>query len=193
MVESHERRIRATNARRARGSFRPIGAVEAARQWLISVLDVEDLAGVWSATDPNLRLVMAQAWTWANRRHPWLVGQDAEQVGKDLASEEGTGHPLWRAFEETQISEFRESWPPGFSADKWGVASRPRPTVVDHELVLFIDPREAPDEGQAWTEATLVHAIGVLLRRTNQGWLVAGFDTDADAGPPMATWPPSAS
>jgi hypothetical protein len=175
--------------------FGPSGPVEAARRWLTSVLEVEDLSGVWPETDSNLRLVMTQAWAWANRGHPWLAGQDAEQIGKDLASEEGPRHRLWRFFEETQISEFKHGWPPGFAVDTWGVASRPRPTVLDHELVLFVDPAEVndPNEVHVWDEATLVHAIGVLLRRTQEGWLVAGFDTDAAAGPPMATWPPSAS
>jgi hypothetical protein len=60
--------------------------------------------------------------------------------------------------------------------------------VLGHELVLFID---TGGEVKVYDEPTLVHAVGVLLHHTEDGWLVAGFDTAADASPPSPEWPPT--
>jgi hypothetical protein len=59
---------------------------------------------------------------------------------KGAGSRTPCDHPLWSFFEETQPAEFQEAWG-GQGIEDWGVASRPRFTVPDHELVLFMDTK----------------------------------------------------
>jgi hypothetical protein len=167
--------------------YGPSGPVEAARRWLVRVLEDHDLAGAWPSTDAKLRLMMTQAWTWANRSGLRLAPEDARRLGEELAGERGPDHLLWSSFADTQIREFQETWG-DFDPDTWSVASRPRPTIFDHELVLFTDTAGAV---MTFEEPTLIFAIGVVLRRTDSGWLVADFNPDPDAAPRSPQWPPA--
>jgi hypothetical protein len=165
--------------------YGPGGPVVVAQEWLRLVVCEQDLLSAWELTDPNFRLVMTQAWTWANKDHPFLDGLDAETVAKELA-EQGGAHPLWGYFEQTQLAEIDEGW--DYEPETWGAASRPRPTAPDHELVIFMD---TGGEAVVIPEPTLVEAIGVVLRSTPTGWLVVGTGTAPDEGPRVPRWPPS--
>ena len=161
----------------------PEGSVAAAREWLERI-SVDDLHGVWTRTDPNLRLVFAQAFLWANRTHPSVVGLDLDETAEALASLR-FDHDLWPSFGATQLGEFHSVFDDFFSGG-YGVASRPRPVGVDLEIVKFV--KSDSDEMTWVTEPTLVEAHIFLLRWTRDGWMVAGQGVDS---PPEPGWPPT--
>jgi hypothetical protein len=163
------------------------GPVAAAQEWIRLILEEKDLLRAWKLTDPDLRLAMTQAWTWANRSHPLLADYDLEVLAQDLATETDS-HPLWEDFENVQLSEFETAWE-NVDLDNWGVASRPRPTVPDYELILFV---ETGGEIVVFTEETEVFAIGVLVHLTPEGFRVADAgDPRPDRGPRKPSWPPA--
>ncbi len=59
--------------------YGPDGPVAAAVAWLEIVIS-SDLMDVWPRTDPQLRLVLAQAWLWANRDHPDVAPYDRDEA-----------------------------------------------------------------------------------------------------------------
>jgi hypothetical protein len=56
-------------------------------------------------------------------------------------------------FEESQLDEFEEKWA-DFDLENWGAASRPRPTVPDHEIVLLVRTEGKPVSLQARRQFT---------------------------------------
>jgi hypothetical protein len=159
------------------------GPVAAGTEWFSAILEQQSLRAAWPKTDPVLRLVMVQAWIWANRWHPLLRGLDRNELAAKLASEEPT-HPLWSHFEAVQLREFHETWE-GFNLRDWGASSRPRPIAPDYEIVLWI---ETGGEVLRFEEATLVeNAIILLMHSTPRGWIVAAAGSET---PPVPGWPP---
>lgn len=163
--------------------YGPDGPVAAALQWLDAIFH-DDLRAAWAKTEPNLRLVLAQAFLWANRTHPHTSGYDLDEGAAALAGL-SFDHDLWPSFEATQLREFHEAFDAFFS-EPYGAASRPRPVGLDFEIVKFV--RTESDEPEFVVGPTLVEAQVFLLRATSDGWLVAGQGVDA---PPEPGWPPT--
>lgn len=161
--------------------FGPDGPVAASTKW-ITLVQSGDLQSAWSLTDPHLRLIRAQAWLWANRDHPMIAPYDRDDAATRLSGL-AFDHPLWEAFEETQIGEFHEAWP-DFDLESWGVASRPRPVPPDLEVVVYM---RTGGEVQVIAEPSVLPARSFLLRSTPDGWLMFGFNS-TDPGEPG--WPP---
>jgi len=163
--------------------YGPDGPVVAALAWLHFVLG-DDLKAAWAKTDPNFRLVLAQAFLWANRAHPVVIGHDLEKTAQALASL-AFNHDLWLSFEETQLADFHKAFD-DFFAGNFGAGSRPRPVGLDLEIVKFV--RTESDAPMLFTEPTMVRAHVLLLHATSNEWLVAGRGVDT---PPVPGWPPT--
>jgi hypothetical protein len=163
--------------------YSPGGPVTAANDWISLVLS-GDLRSAWFRTDERLRLVLVQAWLWANREHPSVAPFDLEEAAASLSGLTFS-HDLWSDFEQTQLDEFRQAWP-DFNHEDWGAASRPRPVPPDCEIVLYV---RTSGEALLFTEETLIdEPIVLLMRTTTDGWLVRGFSDE----PPQPGWPPTA-
>jgi hypothetical protein len=163
--------------------FGPDGPVAAAGTWLALVL-AGNLREAWPKTDPNLRVVLAQAWLWANREHPEVTPYERDDAAASLAGLT-FDHDLWLPFEETQLGEIR-GWAGDFNLKDWGAASHPRLVPPDRELVMFI---RTGGEVLTFEEPTFVEgALTMLMRHAPSGWLVAGFSDEA----PEPGWPPKA-
>ena len=148
----------------------PGGPVAAASHWMTLAAITGDVRAAWPLTDPTFRLVLGQAWIWANREHPIVVGHDFDVAAASIASLD-FDHALWDQFAATQAREF--TWKhQGFSLETWGVLSRPRLVPPDCELVLYA---ETGGEVITLTERTDVIAVQLLMRTTDEGWLTAGF------------------
>jgi hypothetical protein len=153
--------------------------VAAAQRWLQCAND-GDFSALWRLTDPNLRLVFAQDWIWANRTHPNIAPLDRDDQAAQLALEEPQG-ALAVEFSAIQLAKFRDI---GYDTDAWGAASRPRPVAPDHELVLFID---TGGEVVVYDEPTLIEpSLSLLMHSNGDRWLVAGFTENI----PRPGWPP---
>jgi hypothetical protein len=164
--------------------YSPGGPVSAANDWISLVLS-GDLRSAWSRTDETLRLVLVQAWLWANRVHPSVKPFDLEAAAASLSGLTFS-HVLWSDFEQTQVDEFRQAWP-NFNHEDWGATSRPRPVPPDCEIVLYV--RTDGEVLHIEQETLVENPVVVLVRSTSDGWLVRGF---SDV-PPQPGWPPSAS
>ena len=163
--------------------YGPEGPVVAASSWLREVLK-DNLIAAWTKTDPNLRLVLAQAFLWANRHHPAVLGYDLDEAAESLAGLT-FDHDLWPEFETTQLREFHAAFDDFFSGP-YGVASRPRPVGTGMEIVKFV--QTPSDQPTVVTEPTAVVGHTFLLRATSGGWLMAGQGVDT---PPEPGWPPT--
>jgi hypothetical protein len=155
------------------------GPVAAAQEWLERA-NAGDFGGLWGMTDPNLRLVIAQDWIWANRTHPDFESRDIDELARGLAFDVPSGD-LAESFTEIQLGKFQDI---GYVADDWGVASRPRLIAPDYELVLFIDT-----EGEVLVinKPTFLETDLSLLMHSVEGrWLVGGFTDQI----PRPGWPP---
>jgi hypothetical protein len=117
--------------------YGPGGPVAAAHAFTTAVFERRDLREAWRLVDPDFRLVLAQAWLWANRTHPIVLPHDREEAAEALA-EAQPSHELWDAFEATQLDELDENYP-DFDHTTWGAARRPRPVAPDMEIVLSLD------------------------------------------------------
>src|SRR5438552_969394 len=115
--------------------YGPDGPVAGALAWLEAIFN-DDLLAAWRVTDPNLRLVLAQAFLWANREHPHTAGYDLGETARTLASLDAD-HDLWPSFVQTQLREFHEAFDEFFSVP-YGAGSRPRPVGIDYEIVKFV-------------------------------------------------------
>ena len=145
----------------------------AAVAWVGAVLDRGDLTGAWAATDPVLRLVLAQDWVW-NHRHDPAIGHDNDwdAIARGLAADP-PDHPLWARFEHELLSTWQRTWK-GFGGSGWEVVEKPEILDLDLELVTFVDK-----------DASIARRFA--MRHTPGGWLVAGFNGDRLFEP---GWPP---
>jgi hypothetical protein len=162
--------------------YGPGGPVAAATNWLGAVYRENDLRAAWRLTDPDLRLVLAQAWLWANRQRTILANAEPDDLKAEAAelARVNSSSPYWRAFSETQLLEFRQL---EFDFDTWGFASAPRLIAPDYELLLLT---ECGADGVLMAEPTQVLAHRYLMHHTTEGWLVAGFGP----APISPGWPP---
>lgn len=158
------------------------GAVEAAVAWVRAVMDERDLDKAWPMTDPPLRKVLAQHWILQSR--PEVVGPPEQwEALADRLAACPPRHPLWGRFAKERLARWREFWP-GFSAETWGVRSRsePRPGIV---VVAFVEPRGKLMSLRPGPPLQFRH---LALRRSPDGWLVAGLDGARLFEP---GWPPA--
>ncbi len=146
--------------------YGPEGPVQAADDWVTAVLDADNLDGVWDRTTPALRRKMAESWVEANRTHPLIQLYKPDELIEALCGD-SRDHPLWPAFEQTQIDEFHAGWSV-IDSERWGYASRPRPIGLNRELVLLVKGR-----GREFDGPTLVEGWGFVMEHSEQGWKVA--------------------
>lgn len=158
------------------------GAVEAALAWVRAALDERDLAAAWPLTDPPFRKVLAQHWILNSP--PDVVGppEQWEALADALAASPST-HPLWERFASERLARWREFWP-GFSAVTWGVKARsdPRPDIA---VIAFVEPRGKLMSLRPGPPLDFRH---LAVRRTPDGWLLAGLDGNHIFRP---GWPPA--
>ena len=157
------------------------GAVAAARAWVRAVMDERDLAKAWPLTDPALRKVLAQHWILQSP--PDLVGPpEGWEAMADRLAEDPPNHPLWPRFAAERLARWREFWT-GFSAVTWGVKEHVeiRPDVV---VVSFVEPR---GKLMQLKPGPPLEFRRLAVRRTGEGWLLAGLDGSNLFQP---GWPP---
>jgi hypothetical protein len=158
------------------------GPVAAASRWLRLVLR-GDLRGAWLTTDHEFRLALARAWIGGKSVPP-----DAAESLASVAFD----HPLWTAFEETQLREFADRLP-RYNNNEWGAPDGSRPIGPDRELVVFVYTGGA---ARLYAEPTLGdQRIPVVVRHTGQEWVVAALWHVAgpDSVHPRLSSPPSPS
>jgi hypothetical protein len=157
------------------------GPVDAALRWIELVREGE-LERAWPLTESRLRLVLVQAWLWANRSHPLIKGSDLDEAAAALARQVSP-HPLWHHFLRSQQSEFDDKWA-DFDLAYWGAGSRPRIIAPDLELIICI---RTGGEPIVFEEATLLDNARLFLMHSGpEGWLVASFEDVL----PEPGWPP---
>lgn len=156
-------------------------AVAAAVGWVRAVMDERDLGRAWPLTDPPLRTVLVQHWILSST--PEVVGPP--EGWDDLAGRLAAvppASPLWPRFASDRLSRWREFWP-GFSAITWGIKDRreSRPDVV---VVTFVEPR---GKLMQLRPGPPLEFRRLAVRRTPDGWLLAGVDGSNLFAP---GWPP---
>jgi tetratricopeptide (TPR) repeat protein len=98
--------------------FAPDGPVAAAQNCL-ALVQRGRMKQLWEELEPNLRLVLAQAWIFANRDHPRLAGLDRDELATELAKPRPR-HRLTRDFFATQLDEFRHAYR-AYDEETWGL------------------------------------------------------------------------
>jgi TIR domain len=161
--------------------FAPGGPVAAAQNCLTLVRKGR-MRQLWEELEPNLRLVLAQAWIFANRDHPRLAGLDRDELAAELAKPRPR-HRLTRDFFATQLDEFRHAYQ-GYDEETWGAAERPRRFGIDYELVILM---ETGGDGIDWQPDMSRPAFPFLLRRVLGRWRIANFRPEL----PIPGWPPT--
>lgn len=159
-------------------------AWDVAVRWAAAVF-AGTFGAMWPMMDANLRLCEAQQWVWANREHPTLEGRTFEELAQELGRLSST-HPFRLDFEQGRLSVHRERLPDDFA--QYGYASRRREVGPNLEVLIALDP-------DSLTSPVLEHttlldpetSFMFLMRRTSEGWLLAGHDYQ----PPVPGWPPS--
>lgn len=162
--------------------------------WIMGVRELRQWPTPLGLMTPELRLTCAQAYVVALEQ----AGGSADRaMAQPLADVQ---HPAWPEFCEwlqASIDEMFEGWP-----ELLGVASRPRPVDLDHELVVLVPygdmqgpTSDVPGLGpvrmvEDVVSGSSVPQRGFLMRRDQQapaGWLVAGWNGDRH---PEPGWPP---
>jgi tetratricopeptide (TPR) repeat protein len=161
--------------------FGPDGPVAAAQNF-ISLVRKGRMKELWAELDPNLRLVSAQAWIFANRDHPKIAGLDRDQLASELAKPRPK-HKLTRDFFATQLAEYRHGYR-AYNDETWGAAERPRRFGIDYELVILM---ETGGDGIDWQPDMSLPALTFLLRRMLGRWRIANFKPEF----PIPGWPPT--
>jgi tetratricopeptide (TPR) repeat protein len=161
--------------------FGPDGPVAAAQN-CISLVHRGRMRELWEELEPNLRLVLAQAWIFANRDHPKIAGLDRDQLASELAKPRPK-HKLTRDFFATQLAESRDAYRV-YNEDTWGAAERPRRFGIDYELVILM---ETGGDGIEWQPDMSLPALTFLLRRILGRWRIANFKPEF----PIPGWPPT--
>jgi hypothetical protein len=156
----------------------------AAHYWFVAV-EEGDFGRVWAGVDPTFRVVLAQAWLWANREISEVASHDPEEAAEALASD-APGHELSDDFVDTTLDKFQTAWP-WLHTDHLAAASAPRVVAPDYEAIVLTPTLEG-DQGYVVNGPTLIEpALRVLMHRVDGRWLVAGFYTDEF---PFPSWPP---
>jgi hypothetical protein len=159
----------------------PAGPAPAARSWLEAVLAFRDLTAAWPRTDPAVRLAIAQGWLFTK-------GEQSDEQASALAAAPSTS-PQWREFAGDVLDALADKWSFFDYHGEWGVVDLPEPSSIQGcELVHFVMTEGVPPgpievkEGEPWA------TLPLLMRRLDEGWLVAGF---SQGGPPTPGWPPT--
>jgi hypothetical protein len=154
-------------------SFEPGTPQAAAVAWAEAVIGDRDLRTIWPATDPTLRLVLAQDWVW-NHRHDPAIGHDRDwdAIARGLAACP-PDEPLWDRFAADVLGTWQQTWR-GFEPSAWDVKPQPEIIDLDLELVTFVE-----------RETALARRFA--MRHTHEGWLVASINGDQLFEP---GWPP---
>jgi tetratricopeptide (TPR) repeat protein len=158
----------------------PGGPVMTAQDWL-RLVQRGRMKKIWEELEQNLRLVLAQAWIYANRNHPNLSGLDQDGLAAELARPRPR-HRLVRAFFATQLAEFQDAYRT-YNDETWGAAERPRRFGIDYELVLLM---ETGGDAIEWQPGMSLPAFSILLRRVLGRWRIANFSPEI----PIPGWPP---
>lgn len=161
--------------------FRDGGPVDTANKFVTAVKK-KKMNRAWELLTPTLRLVLAQAWIWANKEHPNVIPYDREELSRSLSSVKPE-HPLAKHFMESQLREFQSSF--SDIDETWGAASNPRPIGIDYELVLL-----SPTGGDIiiFEERTgPLRTSPFLMRQILGQWKVENFWPAY----PIPGWPPS--
>lgn len=156
-------------------------AVAAGRAYLKAVNE-GDIEEVWICTEPTLRLVLTQAWVYANGQHSDLISLDQEKLAQDLASLT-TPCSFQDEFFATQLREMQDAFQM-YDDDQWGAAEKPRHFGLDYELVIYM---ETGGDSLIFQEGMSPPAIPLLMRRIASSWKVANFH----AAYPIPGWPPT--
>ncbi|MGW6138962.1 TIR domain-containing protein [Streptomyces sp. NPDC055140] len=150
--------------------FREGGPVDTANKFVRTVKKKKKFNRSWELLTPKFRLVLAQAWIWANRDHENLAPYDRDDLAKSLSSLK-SNHPLAKDFAATQLGEF---WTSFSSIDEtWGAASNPRPIGIDYELVVL-----SPTGGDIMIfdeHSGPVQTAPFLMRQMMGEWRVENF------------------
>lgn len=160
--------------------FAPGGPARVVDDWIRAVFLAGDMAAAWRLMDPIFRLVVAQAWLWANRTDLSVREASLEETASALSEVDST-HPLWPSFAATELDEFREL---ELDFESWGFASRPRPVAPDYELVYLV--RTGSTETVIIAEPTPVRIHPFLVHHAAGRWWMAGFGP----APMEPGWPP---
>jgi tetratricopeptide (TPR) repeat protein len=161
--------------------FAPDGPVAAAQNCL-ALVQRGRMKQLWEELESNLRLVLAQAWIFANRDHPRLAGLDRDELATELAKPRPR-HRLTRDFFATQLDEFRHAYR-AYDEETWGAAERPRRFGLDYELVILM---ETGGDGIDWQPDMSRPSFPFLLRRVLGRWRIANFKPEF----PTPGWPPT--
>jgi hypothetical protein len=158
------------------------GPLESAWCWITAVIQGGSLAEAWPATDPNLRLALAQSWIWNNRSRPPVSGWPREELARGLSAARSS-HPLWQAFADRQVEKLR-SWWGNPNLDDWGATVKGSVLPSAYELIRFAPIRT--QAGRVPKPPTKADGRLVLMCSTGEQWLLAAFDRT----PPIPGWPP---
>jgi len=170
--------------------YGPAGPVMATTAFLWAISE-RDATGAWPLLDGNLRLVLIQAWLWANREWSELQGRGLEDVAAELIQGPTPDSTLWNAFWSTTAQEFADGYRDPlelFAVDRLGAASRPRLRGIDLELIIWVPIPSVDQPLHFDTGPVLIEgALPLLVRHTGDGWRIAGF---GDEPPYEPGWPP---
>ncbi|MFD5289652.1 SEFIR domain-containing protein [Streptomyces rochei] len=161
--------------------FRDGGPVDTANKF-VKAVKKKKMSRAWELLTPTLRLVLVQAWIWANKDHPSVTRYGRDELASSLSAVK-PNHPLARDFMATQLEEFQGAF---MAIDEtWGAASNPRPIGIDYELVLL-----SPTGGDViiFDERTgPIRTAPFLMKQLMGQWRVEGFSPAY----PIPGWPPS--
>ena len=163
-------------------STQPGSSGAAARAWVGAVMDRQELLEAWPLTDPPLRLVLVQQWVLSSMGDPEVTREDRDTLARELA-ECPPRHPLWDRFASYRVRRWRRFWT-SFSLRTFDLSEEVEPLGDDLEVVTFLEKHRLM--GLAAPGPPPI-ARRFAMRRTDQGWLVAGLDGSALFRP---GWPP---
>lgn len=149
-----------------------VSAASAAKVWL-NLATTGDVGAAWGACEHDLRVALARALVWSQRKH-WPAGFDRDAVVKGLASQ-GSSRPFLAAVRELWCSW----WPPNELATVVA-ARRTTPLLPDVEVVHLVTlhgVRVVPFGGE--------HS-GLAMRLYAPSWHVCGVTGDRL---PRVGWP----
>ena len=161
--------------------FAPGTPAVAAIDWVNRFL-AGGLRPVWSRTDPDLRLAMAQGFILANGAHPQLAGRDRDRLAARIVRADHAD--AWALEVIGHLGDgLRRGLPAWLLERRCGVPSGPRPVTPGYEEVLLVET----DDGRLLLyPGEWLRTRALLLHDTPEGWLLASFDRQV----PVPGWPP---
>jgi hypothetical protein len=161
----------------SRPQFEPSGPIAIASGWLNAILEEDKLERAWALTHPAFRRKAVRAWIAANRGHVLVMTRDLADLEEALVKV-AFDDPLWDAYAETQLREFREAWQ-DIDMSRRGWAGDPRPIGPNRELVLLVDIDDPnivdKDDRHIVEEEALIRALGIVLEHVDEDDLDPGI------------------